>query len=142
MNERDALDIVQAAIWTIIVASGPAVGAAMLVGTAIALIQALTQVQEVTLTFVPKIIAVLAVTVLMGLWMLQIFTAYTAGVFNSFATPLRRFFSRFSGLAFTSSVLLAVPRHTNFFAAGSYISKSTWPMTIVEVVDVLIPPPP
>jgi len=59
MNERDALDIVQAAIWTIIVASGPAVGAAMLVGTIIALIQALTQIQEVTLTFVPKIVAVL-----------------------------------------------------------------------------------
>ena len=59
MNERDALDIVQAAIWTIIVASGPAVGAAMLVGTVIALIQALTQIQEVTLTFVPKIIGIL-----------------------------------------------------------------------------------
>ena len=38
MNERDALDMVQAAIWTIIVASGPAVGAAMLVGTIIALL--------------------------------------------------------------------------------------------------------
>ena len=37
MNERDALDIVQQAIWTIIIASGPAVGAAMLVGTIIAL---------------------------------------------------------------------------------------------------------
>ena len=60
MNEADALDIVQAAIWTIIVASGPAVGAAMLVGIAIALIQALTQVQEITLTFVPKIVVILA----------------------------------------------------------------------------------
>jgi flagellar biosynthesis protein FliQ len=61
MNQADALDIVQSALWTVIVASGPAVGAAMAVGIVIALLQALTQVQEVTLTFIPKIIAILLV---------------------------------------------------------------------------------
>lgn len=66
MNEADALDLIQSAIWTIIVGSGPAVGAAMLVGIIIALLQALTQVQEMTLTFVPKIVVVLLVMVLMG----------------------------------------------------------------------------
>ena len=59
MNEADALDIMQSAIWTVIVAAGPAVLAAMIVGVTIALIQALTQVQEMTLTFVPKILAIL-----------------------------------------------------------------------------------
>ena len=59
MNEADALDIFQAAIWTVLVASGPAVAAAMVVVLVIALIQALTQVQEATLTFVPKIVAVM-----------------------------------------------------------------------------------
>jgi flagellar biosynthetic protein FliQ len=59
MNEADALDIAQAAIWTVIVASGPAVLAAMIVGVSIAFIQALTQVQEITLTFVPKILAIM-----------------------------------------------------------------------------------
>ena len=58
MNEVDALELVQAAIWTIIVAAGPAVGLAMLLGIVIALLQAVTQIQEVTLTFVPKILAV------------------------------------------------------------------------------------
>ena len=58
MNEADALDIAQAAIWTVVVASGPAVAAAMIVGVAIAFVQALTQVQEMTLTFVPKILAI------------------------------------------------------------------------------------
>ena len=66
MNERDALDIVQQAIWTIIVASGPAVGAAMVVGVAIALLQALTQVQEMTLTFIPKIVVILLVVAVSG----------------------------------------------------------------------------
>ncbi len=59
MNEADALDILQAAIWTIIIASGPAVAAGMIVGVVIALIQALTHVQEMTLTFVPKILAIM-----------------------------------------------------------------------------------
>ncbi|KAA3514044.1 MULTISPECIES: flagellar biosynthesis protein FliQ [Agrobacterium] len=59
MNEADALDIMQNAIWTVLIASGPAVSAAMAVGIIIALIQALTQIQETTLTFVPKIIAVM-----------------------------------------------------------------------------------
>ena len=59
MNEADALDNLQAAIWTIIIASGPAVAAGMIVGVTIALIQALTQVQEMTLTFVPKILAIM-----------------------------------------------------------------------------------
>ncbi|MCO6176536.1 MULTISPECIES: flagellar biosynthesis protein FliQ [Ciceribacter] len=61
MNEADALDIMQAAVWTVLVASGPAVLAAMIVGVVIALIQALTQVQEMTLTFVPKIVTILIV---------------------------------------------------------------------------------
>jgi flagellar biosynthetic protein FliQ len=59
MNEADALDLFQAAIWTVLVSTGPAVGAAMIIGLVIALFQALTQVQEATLTFVPKIVAVL-----------------------------------------------------------------------------------
>ncbi|HJU31162.1 MAG TPA: flagellar biosynthetic protein FliQ [Hyphomicrobiaceae bacterium] len=62
MNQADALDIVQSALWTVIVASGPAVGAAMAIGIIIALLQALTQVQEVTLTFIPKIIVILLVS--------------------------------------------------------------------------------
>ena len=58
MTEGDVLDLIQAAMWMVVVGAGPVVGAAMAVGIVIALIQALTQVQEMTLTFVPKIIAV------------------------------------------------------------------------------------
>jgi flagellar biosynthetic protein FliQ len=64
MNQADALDIVQSAVWTVIVAAGPAVGAAMAIGIVIALLQALTQVQEVTLTFIPKILAILVIATL------------------------------------------------------------------------------
>lgn len=57
MNEADALEIVNRAIVAILLISGPMVVAAMIVGIVVALIQALTQVQEMTLTFVPKIVA-------------------------------------------------------------------------------------
>ena len=65
MNQADALDIVQSALWTVIVACGPAVAAAMAVGIVIALLQALTQVQEVTLTFIPAM-GVFVVTDMLG----------------------------------------------------------------------------
>ncbi|MCY1664689.1 flagellar biosynthesis protein FliQ [Rhizobium sp. SL86] len=59
MNEADALEIMQAAMRTVLIASGPAILVAMVVGVAIAFLQALTQVQEMTLTFVPKIVSIL-----------------------------------------------------------------------------------
>lgn len=58
MTAGDVLDLFRLAMWTIGVVSAPALVAAMVVGASIAVLQALTQVQEVTLTFVPKIIAV------------------------------------------------------------------------------------
>ena len=58
MSPIDALDLVQLAMWTVIVTSAPAVLPAMILGIVIALVQALTQIQEVTLTFVPKIMIV------------------------------------------------------------------------------------
>lgn len=61
MNEAEALEIIHRALVTIVVVSGPLVGAAMAVGVVIALLQALTQVQETTLTFVPKIVAMIGV---------------------------------------------------------------------------------
>ncbi|HMB11855.1 flagellar biosynthesis protein FliQ [Saliniramus sp.] len=59
MNAVDALDMIRDAIWVVIAGSGPIVGVAMLVGVVIALLQALTQIQEMTLTFIPKIVAIL-----------------------------------------------------------------------------------
>lgn len=66
MNEVDALKLVQDAIWAVIVGAGPAVGVATAVGVVIALLQALTQIQEATLTFVPKILAVFAALLLLA----------------------------------------------------------------------------
>ena len=64
MNEADALSLLQSTIWTVVLASGPGIATAMVVGIAVALFQALTQIQEATLTFVPKIVAMLLVLTL------------------------------------------------------------------------------
>ena len=82
MNEADALDLVQSAIWTIIIGAGPAVGAAMAVGIVIALLQALTQVQEMTLTFVPKIIVVFVTVSLTASFIGAQFYAFTESVYS------------------------------------------------------------
>lgn len=86
MNEADALDLARAAIWLAIVGAGPAVGAAMVVGVIIALLQALTQVQEMTLTFVPKIIAVLIVVYLTASFVGGQFSIFTLNVYSRIET--------------------------------------------------------
>lgn len=64
MNQADVLEVLRSGIWTTLVIAAPPLVVAVVVGVAISLIQALTQVQEMTLTFVPKIVAILTVTVL------------------------------------------------------------------------------
>ncbi|ESW67703.1 flagellar biosynthesis protein FliQ [Mesorhizobium sp. M0761] len=82
MNEADALDIVQYAVWTVLVASAPVVLVAMVVGIGIALIQALTQIQEITLTFVPKIVAIMLVVALTGPFIGSQISAFTNVIFE------------------------------------------------------------
>ncbi len=80
MNEADALDLLQFAIWTVLTASGPAVVVAMVIGVGIALVQALTQVQEITLTFVPKIVAIMLAVAFSG--------PFVGGQINTFTTVI------------------------------------------------------
>ena len=86
MNEADALEIVQYAIWTVLTASAPAVIVAMVVGIAIAFLQALTQVQEITLTFVPKIVAIMLVVAFTGPFIGAQISAFTNVIFERIET--------------------------------------------------------
>jgi len=58
MNGTEVMDVAQDAIFTLLAVAGPIMIAALIVGLIIAVFQALTQIQEMTLTFVPKIIAI------------------------------------------------------------------------------------
>jgi flagellar biosynthetic protein FliQ len=82
MTPIDAIELVQSAILAIVVVAGPSIVAAMLVGIVIALLQALTQVQEVTLTFVPKILAILVVTMLTAPFAGTVLYAFTERLYQ------------------------------------------------------------
>ncbi len=64
LHDRLVLDVARDAIWTIVLVSGPLLGVGLIVGVAISLVQALTQIQEQTLVFVPKILAIFVTLVL------------------------------------------------------------------------------
>ncbi len=61
MSPTDSIDFARQAIWVLLEISAPAMIAALAVGLGIGLLQALTQIQEMTLVFVPKIIAIFIV---------------------------------------------------------------------------------
>lgn len=86
MNEVDALELVRSAIWTVLVGAGPSVGAAMVIGIVVALVQALTQIQEVTLTFVPKIVAILLVLLVTGTFVGSQIHAFAEMTYGRIAT--------------------------------------------------------
>ena len=61
MGETEIISIIQESIWTALVISTPILAVALVVGLTIGLLQALTSIQELTLTFVPKLVAIAAV---------------------------------------------------------------------------------
>lgn len=64
MTEADILQILRDAMWAGLIAAGPVLLVATVVGLGISLVQALTQIQEMTLTFVPKIVAIVVTVVI------------------------------------------------------------------------------
>ena len=71
MSFEEAIYFGQQSLLTVAYVSGPILVAAMLVGVIVSLFQAVTQLQEMTIVFVPKIIAVFILIALFGGWMLQ-----------------------------------------------------------------------
>ncbi|HVC25852.1 MAG TPA: flagellar biosynthesis protein FliQ [Acidimicrobiales bacterium] len=83
MNEAQVLQIAANAMMTGAKIAAPIMLSAMAVGLVISLFQSVTQIQEATLTFVPKVVAVGLVVMLAGHWMLGVFIAYVHSLFAS-----------------------------------------------------------
>ncbi|MEI6986293.1 MAG: flagellar biosynthesis protein FliQ [Rhodospirillaceae bacterium] len=77
MTETDAIDVVREAIMAMLFISGPIMGIMLLVGVVISLFQALTQIQEQTLTFVPKMVLGFATAIILAPYMLSHLTVFT-----------------------------------------------------------------
>ena len=82
MNEAAVLDIAAKALWASALVSAPILVTAMVVGLLIGLLQSVTQLQEATLSFVPKFAAVGVVIVVCGSWMLQTLVDFTRELFR------------------------------------------------------------
>lgn len=84
MTQDMVVDIARQALWTIIKVSAPMLITSLVVGLLISIFQTVTSIQEQTLTFVPKLIAVFLVMMLCGAWLLNTITDYTVELFSSF----------------------------------------------------------
>lgn len=80
MNENEVISITREAMWVMLKIAGPLLLIALVVGVVISLIQALTQIQEMTLTFVPKIVVMLAAALLLLPFMMQTLETFTEGI--------------------------------------------------------------
>ena len=86
MNAPEVIDIGREAIYALLKMGGPIMAIALVVGLVVSLFQALTQIQEMTLTFVPKIIVIfLAVLVLLP-FMISTLTTFSQGLFERIAS--------------------------------------------------------
>jgi flagellar biosynthetic protein FliQ len=79
MNEIIFYDTLRAGLWTAVIVSLPILSVALIAGLAVGLFQALTSIQEMTLTFVPKLAAILAVFWLSMGFMSETLTSYFQG---------------------------------------------------------------
>ncbi|HSR35658.1 MAG TPA: flagellar biosynthesis protein FliQ [Desulfurivibrionaceae bacterium] len=89
MTPQDAITISQEAVKITLLLSGPVLLVGMVVGLCISLFQAVTQIQEMTLTFVPKIVAVMLTLVFLSSWMITKMVDYTHNLIVSLPTIIR-----------------------------------------------------
>lgn len=82
MTEETVMQLGVNALQTMIYLAGPVLATAMAVGIVVSILQAITQINEQTLTFVPKMIAVIITIVVMAPWMLKIMQEYAIGIFG------------------------------------------------------------
>jgi len=83
LTEAFVMTLAQKAITMALILAGPVMLVSLLVGSLISLVQAATQINEPTLSFVPKMIGIILVLVVLGSWMLQQILVFTAELFNS-----------------------------------------------------------
>ncbi len=89
MDEGMLITLAQNALVMTAMLAAPFLLVTLVIGSIISLIQAATQVNEFTLTFIPKIIGILVVLVLLGSWMIQQLLVYTTNLYNTLPTLIK-----------------------------------------------------
>ena len=88
ITQGEVLDIASQAIYTIIVVSAPLLLVSLIIGLIISIFQTVTSIQEQTITFVPKILAVFVGMMIFGSWILTQLTEYITDLWSNFGVFL------------------------------------------------------
>ncbi|HAN10595.1 MAG TPA: flagellar biosynthetic protein FliQ [Clostridiales bacterium] len=88
MNEGAIIDVAKNALWITVMVSSPVLLVGLFVGLIVSIFQAVTSIQEPTLAFVPKIIAIFVAIGVFGPWMLTVMIEYIINLYSSMNTFL------------------------------------------------------
>ncbi|GGH82186.1 flagellar biosynthetic protein FliQ [Pullulanibacillus pueri] len=83
MSMEFVISIAEKAVMLVLIIGGPILAIALVVGLIVSIFQATTQIQEQTLAFIPKIVAVLLSLVIFGPWMLSRILTFTQDIFSN-----------------------------------------------------------
>jgi flagellar biosynthetic protein FliQ len=89
MNDAAVIAIAQDALMTTLLVSAPILVISLVIGMIVSVFQAMTQINEVTLTFVPKILGVFAIAAILGPWMIGTMVNYTIRLFATLPNMAR-----------------------------------------------------
>ncbi|WP_319588679.1 flagellar biosynthesis protein FliQ [uncultured Desulfobulbus sp.] len=86
MTPEDVIHLGKKAVETVLLTSAPMLLAAMVIGLVISIFQAATQINEQTMTFIPKIVAVFVTLLIFGPWIMDLLITFTTGIITQIAT--------------------------------------------------------
>jgi flagellar biosynthetic protein FliQ len=86
MTPDMAIDICRKAVQAVLLGAAPMLLAALIIGLLVSIFQAATQINEQTMTFVPKIVAVFVTLLIFAPWLIKLLTVFTIGLFEALAT--------------------------------------------------------
>jgi flagellar biosynthesis protein FliQ len=86
MDTAMVVDLGREALWVAVIIAGPLLGIALIVGLLIGIIQAATSINEMTLSFIPKIAALVLVLIALGSWQISVIVDFTRGIFERIPT--------------------------------------------------------
>ncbi|MFA5699795.1 MAG: flagellar biosynthesis protein FliQ [Desulfuromonas sp.] len=86
MTPEFVVDLGQSAVRTVLLVSAPMLLSGLLIGLMVSIFQAATQINEQTMTFIPKIVAVLLSLIIAAPWIIQVMISFTQNVFQAIPT--------------------------------------------------------
>lgn len=89
MTIDDVVQICSRGLYVICVTAAPVLLVSLIVGLAVSIFQTVTSIQEQTLTFVPKLLAIFIAIIILGHWMLNNMVEYTTGLWSDFSLYIR-----------------------------------------------------